>query len=108
MRKSRVLLAGVAVAAAAAATSSPSRAATPCPPPARLTAGYGKVTVSGATVDRCRLQPAVLGTSRCWTTSSSRPRTDVTSTDLTATMILKNGSTVIGNYGCNKARTAPR
>src|SRR6476469_2349068 len=48
MRKSRVLLAGVAVAAAAAATSA-FTASNTVPP---STAGYGAATVSGATATK--------------------------------------------------------
>lgn len=102
MRKSRVLLVGVAVAAAAAATSAFTGGNTLPTTGDSLTAGYGKVTVSGATVTDVAYNPLSSDKSLLdnvvFTTT-----TDVTSTGLTATMILKNGSTVIGNYGCNKS-----
>jgi hypothetical protein len=102
MRKSRVLLAGVAVAAAAAATSAFTASNDLSAGDAVL--GYGEATVTGATVtaidytrdgdDNSLLEEVVFHTS-----------TDVTGE--TATMTLKDsaGPTVIGNYPCIVAGT---
>ena len=110
MRKSRVLLAGVAVAAAAAATSAFTASNTFTGGP--LVAGYGQVAVSGATVtnvsytllstDKSKLDEVVFTTT-----------TDVSAAGLTATMVIKNGSTVIatspacvkGTYGTDMTLT---
>jgi hypothetical protein len=105
MRKSRVLLAGVAVAAAAAATSAFTAANdfTAVTPPV---AGYGQVSVTGATVtdvdytlvalDKTKLDQVVFTTS-----------TDVTDAALTQTMTLKSGTTVVGTYGCTPSVYTP-
>ena len=55
MRKSRVLLAGVAIAAAGAATSAFTSSNTLAPPD--NVAGYDEVTVSGANVNNIRYNP---------------------------------------------------
>jgi hypothetical protein len=98
MRKSRVLLAGVAVAAAAATTSA-FTAANDFTAVTPLVAGYGQVAVTGATVtnvsytlvsgDKSKLDGVIFTTS-----------TDVTDVTLAKTMTLKNGTTVLGTYPC--------
>jgi hypothetical protein len=100
MRKSRVLLAGVAVAAAAAATSAftAGNDFTAVDP---LVAGYGEVAVTGATVtdvtytllssDKSKLDEVVFTTT-----------TDVSDASLTATLVIKNGSTVVATSTCAK------
>src|SRR4051812_29294564 len=106
MRKSRVLLAGVAVAAAAAATSAftGSNDFTAVSP---LVAGYGEVSASGATVtdvsytlvstDKSRLDSVLFTTS-----------TDVTDASLVRKMILKDGSgDPVGTYTCTPSVYTP-
>jgi hypothetical protein len=105
MRKSRVLLAGVAVAAAAAATSA-FTAGNDFSAVDPLVAGYGQVSVTGAIVtdvdysldslDNSRLEEVVFTTS-----------TDVTDVALTKTMTLKLGSGVVGTYGCTPSAYTP-
>ena len=101
MRKSRVLLAGVAVAAAAVATSAFTASNDLSAGDAVL--GYGEATVPGATVTAVdyNRDPADDGllTDIVFTTST-------TLTTETAKMTLKDGSTVEGVYSCVIAGTA--
>jgi hypothetical protein len=100
MRKSRVLLAGVAVAAAAAATSAFTAGNTM---PADSVLGYGQVQVTGATVtgvaynrdsaDSSKLVSIVFTTSTTITTESG-------------TLTLKTGSTPVSTHTCVLAGTA--
>jgi hypothetical protein len=100
MRKSRVLLAGVAVAAAAAATSA-FTAGNDFSAVDPIVAGYGEVAVSGATVtdvtytllssDNSKLDEVVFTTT-----------TDVTAPALTATLVVKEGATVVSTSTCVK------
>jgi hypothetical protein len=102
MRKSRVLLAGVAVAAAAVATSAFTASNDLSAGDAVL--GYGEATVTGATITAVdyNRDPGDDGllTDIVFTTST-------TLTTETAKMTLKDGSTVEGVYSCVIAGTAP-
>ena len=98
MRKSRVLLAGVAVAAAAAATSAftASNDVTGITA-ANSRAGYGQVVVSGVTVTNVTYNPLA-------TDAEKLDSAVFTATgDLSAqkgALTLKSGSTVLGSYTC--------
>ena len=102
MRKSRVLLAGVAVAAAAAATSAFTASNTSTVAASDLKAGYGEVVVSGVTVTNVTYNPLASDASKLdsvvFTTS------DDVSTQHGALTLKKSGTTpatVIGSYpGC--------
>jgi hypothetical protein len=101
MRKSRVLLAGVAVAAAAAATSAFTASNTSTVATSDLKAGYGEVVVSGVTVTNVTYNPLAADASKLdsvvFTTS------DDVSTQHGALTLKKSGTpvTVIGSYsGC--------
>jgi hypothetical protein len=97
MRKSRVLLAGVAVAAAAAATSA--FTASNSLPSSGNVLGYGEVTVTGATIsathytlvtgDKTRLDHIVFASS-----------TDITGETATLTLKSTGGTVVVGTYTC--------
>jgi DNA-binding LytR/AlgR family response regulator len=104
MRKSRVLLAGVAVAAAAAATSA-FTAGNDLSAAGNSVLGYGEVTVSGATVTAIdynlnALDNSVL-TDIVFTTS-----TTITTETATLTLTDSTGPTVEGVYPCILAGTA--
>jgi hypothetical protein len=100
MRKSRVLLAGVAVAAAGVATSA-FTASNNFSAVNPLVAGYGQVAVTGATVtnvsytllssDKSKLDEVVFTTT-----------TDVSNAALTATLTIKNGTSVVATSTCVK------
>jgi len=101
MRKSRVLLAGVAVAAAAAATSAYTASNTSTVAGADLKAGYGEVVVSGVTVTNVTYNPLAADASKLdsvvFTTS------DDVHTQNGALTLKQSGTpvTVIGSYsGC--------
>ncbi|MCU1671317.1 MAG: hypothetical protein JWP40_4244 [Blastococcus sp.] len=102
MRKSRVLLAGVAVAAAAVATSAYTASNDLSAGDAVL--GYGEATVTGATVDSIDYVRDSTDNSKL---SSVVFHTSTTLTTETGTMTLKNGATVLGNYTCILSGTAP-
>jgi hypothetical protein len=92
MRKSRVLLAGVAVAAAAAGTSAFTGSNT-MPTPTHL--GYGEITATGATITQIHYTPN--GTDA----SNIDSVVFTTTTDISgqvATMTLKSGGSVIATY----------
>jgi hypothetical protein len=97
MRKSRVLLAGVAVAAAAAATSAFTASNTL--PSTGNVLGSGQVTVSGAVVNDINYVPLAADT----TLLDKIEFTSTTDVSLqTVTMSLKNGVTPKGVYTCTK------
>ncbi len=102
MRKSRVLLAGVAVAAAAAATSAFTASNDVSAGNAVL--GYGEATVTGATVTAVAYNrdPANDGLLTDVVFTTSTPITTET-----AKMTLKDGATVQGVYSCVLGGTAP-
>jgi hypothetical protein len=100
MRKSRVLLAGVAVAAAAAATSAFTDSNTFAPGVQDTIVGYGEATVTGANIT------AIHYNRDATNQSLMADVTFDTDTDLSAlaadaaTMTLKAGATLVGNYDC--------
>ena len=101
MRKSRVLLAGVAVAAAAAATSAYTASNTSTVAGADLKAGYGEVVVSGVTVTNVTYNPLAADASKL--ASVEFTTSDDVSTQHGALTLKKTGTpaTVIGSYpGC--------
>jgi hypothetical protein len=100
MRKSRVLLAGVAVAAAAAATSAFTAGNTSTVAASDLKAGYGEVVVSGVRVTDVTYNPLAADASKLdsvvFTTS------DDVHTQHAALTLKQSGTpaTVIGSYTC--------
>ncbi|MCW2636170.1 MAG: hypothetical protein JWQ99_2537 [Blastococcus sp.] len=110
MRKSRVLLAGVAVAAAAAATSAFTASNTFGTGVQNTVVGYGEATVSGANItaihyNRSATDQNVLA-EVVWETDSNLSA--LTASD--AKMTLKNGTTVLNTgspYACTIAVGTP-
>jgi hypothetical protein len=101
MRKSRVLLAGVAVAAAAAATSAFTASNTNSVALSDRKAGYGEVVVTGVTVTNTQYNPLAADASKLDTVVFT-----VTGnvTGQRATLTLKKApSTVVGSYTCSPA-----
>jgi hypothetical protein len=101
MRKSRVLLAGVAVAAAAAATSAFTAGNTFATGADTAIVGYGTTSVSGAHItavhyDRDTTDQSILA-KVVWDTDSDLTGLNAASG---ATMTLKNGAILVGNYPC--------
>jgi hypothetical protein len=101
MRKSRVLLAGVAVAAAGVATSAFTASNTFANGSDSAVVGYGATTVSGANItavhyDRDTTDKSILA-KIVWDTDS-----DLTGLDPAAgaTMTLKKAGVLLGNYTC--------
>ena len=107
MRKSRVLLAGVAVAAAAAATSAFTASNTL--PSTNNTIGYGQVTVTGATINNIHYVPNATDSTNIDSVVFTST-TDVTGQ--TAIMTLKNTVATVETptanspYSCVVAGTA--
>ena len=106
MRKSRVLLAGVAVAAAAAGTSAftASNDVTAISA-ANSKAGYGAVTVTGVTVTNITYTPLAADMSKLdkaiFTATGDESLQN-------AALTLKSGGAVIGSYGgCTMSYTSP-
>ena len=107
MRKSRLLLAGVAVAAAGVATSAFTASNTFSNGSGSAIIGYGETTVSGATItavhyNRDSSDKSILA-NIVWDTS-----TDLTGLNATtgATMTLKDGTSHVGDYTCVISGTA--
>jgi hypothetical protein len=103
MRKSRVLLAGVAVAAAAAATSAFTASNTFDPGVQSTIAGYGEATVSGANITAIHYNRDASDTNLLaevvWDTD-----TDLSAVDpADASMTLHDGSTKLDTYPCTIA-----
>jgi hypothetical protein len=107
MRKSRVLLAGVAVAAAAAATSAFTASNTFAPNVQNKVVGFGEATVSGANITAIHYNRDAgdnnLLAEVVWDTDSDL--TNLVASD--ASMTLKNGATVLANYPCTIAVGTP-
>jgi hypothetical protein len=107
MRKSRVLLAGVAVAAAAAATSAFTAANTFEPGVDQAVAGYGEASVSGANITAIHYNKdssdQSLVESVVWETD-----TDLTGLNAAtgATMTLKKAGLYVDDYTCAITGTA--
>jgi hypothetical protein len=101
MRKSRVLLAGVAVAAAAAATSAFTAGNTFAPNVQNKIVGYGEATVSGANITAIHYNRDAGDTNLLaevvWDTDSDL--THVSASD--AAMTLHNGGTKLSTYPCS-------
>jgi hypothetical protein len=101
MRKSRVLLAGVAVAAAGVATSAFTASNTFATGVDTAVAGYGEATVTGAHITAIHYNKDAtdksLVASIVWDTD-----TDLTGLNATtgATMTLKASSVLVANYTC--------
>ena len=91
MRKSRVLLAGVAVAAAGVATSAFTASNTM---PASV-AGYGQGAVTGATVTEIHYDPNAATPTSSTPSSSPRPIRTLTGTTTTMTLKTAPGGTVL-------------
>ncbi|HEV7189191.1 MAG TPA: hypothetical protein VGN28_14965 [Blastococcus sp.] len=102
MRKSRVLLAGVAVAAAAAATSAFTASNTITTTAQQNVVGYGQVTVTGATISNIVYTPLAADKSKLDTVVFTST-TDVVGQ--TATMILKNAGAVVLQTTCSVGTT---
>jgi hypothetical protein len=108
MRKSRLLLAGVAVAAAAAATSAFTAGNTFAPGVQTKIAGFGEATVTGANITAIHYNRDAtdkgLMASVVWDTD-----TDLSGLNANtgATMTLKSSGTLLGNYTCVIASGTP-
>jgi hypothetical protein len=103
MRKSRVLLAGVAVAAAGAATSAFTNSNTLSPD--NNVAGYGELAVSGVTVSNIAYHPASGDATKL---DSVVFTVDRATTTMSAVMTLTTGGSVVPNSGstCTSATAA--
>jgi hypothetical protein len=107
MRKSRVLLAGVAVAAAAAATSAFTAGNTFAPGVQTQVNGYGEATVSGANITAIHYNRDITTnklTDVVWETDSDL---STLNTATGATMRLKGGGGTDKTYACSIAAASP-
>lgn len=96
MRRSRLLLVGVAVAAAGAATSALTAGNTVVP----SVAGYGEATVTGATVTDIHYVPNA-GDGTVVDSIEFTSTTDLTGKDVTLTLKTTGGTVVVGTpYTC--------
>src|SRR3954447_22919793 len=95
MRKSRVLLAGVAVAAAAAATSA-FTAGNTFNSLDNNVAGYGDVTATGVNVSNIAYNPAVPDAAKLYSVVFTVD-TDTSPPGMTAKMTLYSGTTVVSS-----------
>jgi hypothetical protein len=107
MRKSRVLLVGVAVAGAAVTTSAFTAGNTFSPGVQNTIAGFGTLTVTGAVitdVDYIRdVTDETIMASVVFDTSTDLEDLPASAASIT----LKNGVTLVDNYDCLIAGTAP-
>jgi hypothetical protein len=106
MRKSRLLLAGVAVAAAGVATSAFTASNTFEAGVQNTVAGYGEATVAGANITAIHYlrgtDPNVLATV-VWDSDSDLSAVGASD----ASMTLKDGTTVLDTYDCTIAVGTP-
>jgi hypothetical protein len=102
MRKSRVLLAGVAVAAAAAATSAFTASNTSTIAAGDLKAGYGEVVVSGVTVSNTTYTPLAADASKL-STAVFTVTGDVSTQHAVLTLKKASPAGVVGSYPCTLA-----
>jgi hypothetical protein len=106
MRKSRVLLAGVAVAAAGVATSAFTGSNTFASGVQNTVVGYGEATATGAHITGIHYNRDAtdknLLTNVVWDTDTDLTPL-VTTDDATMTLKDSSGPTLVGTYGCDVA-----
>lgn len=102
MRKSRVLLAGVAVAAAAAATSAFTASNTSTVAAGDRKAGYGEVVVSGVQVTNTTYTPLAADASKLSTVVFTVTG-DVSTQHAQLTLKQSTPAAVVGSYPCTLA-----